>query len=58
MHFSKTEMHALQGKTVSQVKKQKQTKKKNPNNKQYETALFQNESVLSNSEEGKKFLLS
>lgn len=52
-------MHALQGKTVSQVKKQKQTKKKkNPNNKQYETALFQNESVLSNSEEGKKFLLS
>lgn len=40
------------------LKNKNRQKKKNPNNKQYETALFQNESVLSNSEEGKKFLLS
>lgn len=53
MHFSKTEVQALPGKTGSQVKK---TNKK-PNNKQYETALFQNENVQNNSEEGKGFLL-
>lgn len=47
-------MHALQGKTVSQVKGQLKKKKK-PNNKQYETVPFQKENVLSHSEEGKEF---
>lgn len=49
LHFYKMEMHAFQGKTVSQVI---QNKTKN-NNKQYETTLFEN--VLSNSKEGEEF---
>lgn len=49
-------MHALRGKAVSQVTKQ--TNKKNSNNKQYKTALFQNETVPSHSEEGRDFLIS
>lgn len=42
LHFCKTEMHALQGKTVSQIKKQTKS-----NNKHYESARFPTENVLS-----------
>lgn len=51
LHFSKTEMHALQGKTVSQIKKKS-------NNKQYESARFPTEDVLSDFRKEEGFFCS
>lgn len=53
LHFSNTEMHVLQGKTVSQIKKQTKS-----NNKQYESARFPTENVLSDFRKRKDFFSS